>query len=124
MNRWIIVSDKMQSFSVVLLFALCQIIGTMCTVEDLSLADDAAQLVEEINHMACPMDGTLMCPPSAVSSPEQQLRQAATTNLDQTPVLLNAVTASTVSSTLESSSWSSASGFVPISIASSSVLRI
>jgi hypothetical protein len=124
MNHWIIVNDKMQSFSVVLLFALCQIIGTMCTVEDLWLADDAAQLVEEINHMACPMDGTLMCPPSAVSSPERQLRQAATTNLDQTPVLLNPVTASAVSSTLESSSWSSASGFVPISIASSSVLRI
>ena len=124
MNHWIIVNDKMQSFSVVLLFALCQIIGTMCTVPDLALAGEATQLADEINHMACPMDGTLMCPPSAVSSPERQLRQAATTNLDQTPVLLNPVTASAVSSTLESSSWSSASGFVPISIASSSVLRI
>lgn len=123
-NRWIIVKDKMQSFSVVLLFALCQIIGTMCTVPDLSLAGEATQLADEINHMACPMDGMLMCPPSAVSSPERQLKHEATTDVNPKAALLSPVTASTVFSTLESSSWSSASEFVPISIASSSVLRI
>jgi hypothetical protein len=124
MKGWILAKVRMRFFSLVLFFALCQIVGTMCTVPDLSLAEDAARLAEGISHMACPMDGTSMCPLSTVSSPERQLRQAATTNLDQTPVLLNPVTASAVSSTLESSSWSSASGFVPISIASSSVLRI
>jgi hypothetical protein len=114
----------MQSFSVVLLFALCQIIGTMCTVPDLALAGEATQLADEINHMACPMGGTLMCPPSAVSSPERQLKHEATIDVNPIAALLSSVTASTVSSNLESSSWSSASEFVPISIASSSVLRI
>ena len=32
----------MRFFSLVLFFALCQIVGTMCTVPDLSLADDAS----------------------------------------------------------------------------------
>lgn len=124
MHSWIITKVKMRSFSLVLLFALCQIVGTMCIVPDLSLTDDAAQLAEEMNHMACPMDGTIMCPPSAVSSPERQLRHAATTDLNQTPILLSPVETSTASPIIESLSWSSASEFVPISIASSSVLRI
>jgi len=114
----------MRFFSLVLLFALCQIVGTMCTVPDLSLADDAARLTAEMRHMACPMDGTIMCPLSAVSSPERQLKHAATIDLNQAPVLLSLVVASTASPVLESLPWSSASEFVPLSIASSSVLRI
>lgn len=124
MNRSIIVKEKIRSISVVLLFALCQIVGTMCTVPDLSLADDAARLTEEMNHMACPMDGISMCPLSAVSSPERQSKPQATTDLHQIAVLLSPVEASTVSPTFECLSWNSASEFVPISIASSSVLRI
>ena len=86
----------MRFFSLVLLFALCQIVGTMCTVPDLSLADDAAQLAEEMSHMACPMDGTSMCPLSVVSSPERQSKPPATTDLDQIAILLSSVEASTV----------------------------
>lgn len=124
MNRWIIVKEKIRSISLVLLFALCQIVGTMCTVPDLSLADDAAQLDEEMNHMACPMDGISMCPLSAVSSPERQSKLPATIDLHQIATQLSLVEESTVPLTLEFLSWSSASEFVPISIASSSVLRI
>ncbi|MBL8075974.1 MAG: hypothetical protein JNL29_16525, partial [Nitrospira sp.] len=54
MNGWILAKVRMRFFSLVLLFALCQIVGAMCTVPDLSLADDAAQLAEAMNHMACP----------------------------------------------------------------------
>ena len=124
MNGWLLAKVRMRFFSLVLLFAFCQIVGTMCTVPDLSLADDTVQLSEETSDMVCPMDGTIMCPPSAVSSPERQLKHAATIDLNQTPVLLSPVAASTASPILESLSWSSASEIVPISIASSSVLRI
>ena len=124
MNGWLLTKVRMRFFSLVLLFALCQIVGTMCTVPDLSLADDTARLVEEMRHMACPMDGTIMCPLSAVSSPERQSKHPVTNDLNPLAILLSSVTTSTVSSTLEFSPWSSASEFVPISIASSSVLRI
>lgn len=124
MHSWIITKVRMRLFILVLLFALCQIIGTMCTVPDLSLADNAAQLAEDMSHMTCPMDGTIMCPPSAMSSPERQLKHAATIDLNQTPVLLGSVTAVTAVSIAVSWSWNSASSIVPSSIASSSVLRI
>lgn len=124
MNGWVLAKARMRFFSPVLFFAFCQIVGAMCTVPGLSLANDAAQLAEEMNHMACPMDGTSMCPPSAVSSPERQSKPLATTDLHQIAVLLGPVVAFTVSSTLESLSWNAASESVPISIASSSVLRI
>ena len=123
MNSWLRTKVRMRFVSLVLFFALCQIVGTMCTVPDLSLADDAARLTEEMKHMACPMDGTIMCPLSAVSSPERQLKHATTTDLNP-PVLLSPVDASAVPPTSEFSSWTSASEFIPISIASSSVLRI
>lgn len=124
MKGWILAKVRMRFFSLVLLFTLCQIVGTMCTVPDLSLADDAARLAEEMSHMACPMDGTSMCPLSAVSSPERQSKPPATTDLDQIAIRLSPVEASTVYPPCEFLSWSSASEFVPISIASSSVLRI
>ncbi|MDI3467732.1 MAG: Thioredoxin reductase [Nitrospira sp.] len=124
MNGWLLAKVKMRFFSLILFFALCQIIGTMCTVPDLSLADDAARLAAEMRHMACPMDGTIMCPLSAVSSPERQSKPQTTTDLHQIAVLFSAVIAFAVFPTFESLSWNSASEFVPISIASSSVLRI
>lgn len=124
MKGWTITKVRMRLFSLILLFALCQIVGTMCTVRDLSLADEAARLTEKMNHMACPMDGTIMCPLSAVSSPERQSKHPATTDLNQIAILLSPVVASTAIPIIESLSWSSASEFVPISIASSSVLRI
>lgn len=123
MNSWVLAKVRMQFFSLVLFFTLCQIIGTMCTVPDLSLANDATQLAEDMSDMACPMDGTTMCLPSAVSSPERQSKHPAPADLSQV-VLLNPVAAFTAPSMLELLSWSSASEFVSISIASSSVLRI
>jgi len=124
MNGWIIIKVRMRSLSLVLLFALCQIVGTTCTVPDLSLADDTARLVEEMRHMACPMDGTIMCPISAVSSPERQSKHPATTDLNQIAILLNPVATSTAIPFLKFISCSSASDCIPISITSSSVLRI
>lgn len=115
---------KMRGVAVVLFFAFCQVLGAMCAMPDLSLAGDVAKLTEDMSHMTCPMDGTIMCPPSASSSPERQLKHAATSDLSQTPILLGSVPAVTVVSISGPWSWSSASSLVPISIASSSVLRI
>lgn len=124
MNNWIIAKARIRSFTLVLLFAFCQIVGTMCTVPDLSLANDATQLAEDMSDMACPMDGTTMCLPSAVSSPERQSKHPAPADLNQIAVLLNPFAAFTAPSLLEFLSWRSASEFIPISIASPSVLRI
>lgn len=105
-----------------LLFAFCQVIGTMCAVPDLSLAEDAARLAQDMSGMVCPMDGTIMCPPSATSSPERQIKPPAAVDVDQMPPPTVAVTATSLASTLWS--WSSVHPIAPISIASSSVLRI
>lgn len=124
MNGRIITKAQMRSLCLVLFFALCQIIGTMCVLPDLSLAKDGAQLAEDMHHMGCPMDGTIMCPSSAISSPERQLKQSVTIDLNQTPVLLGPVAAVTAFPTSVPWCENSASELVPISIASSSVLRI
>lgn len=124
MYGWMIVKTQMRLISLFLFFALCQIIGIMCVVPDLSLASDRVQLAEDMRHIACPMDGTTMCPLSAISSPERQLKQSVAIDLNQTPVLLGPVAAATPFITSVPWSWSSASELVPISIASSSVLRI
>jgi len=124
MKSWMLAKVRMRSFSLILLFALCQIVGIMCTLPDLSLADDAARLAGEMSHMACPMNGTNMCPLSAVSSPERQLRHAAAVELDQAPLLPSAVTVLTTAPFPTPWSWESVFSIVPISIASSSVLRI
>jgi len=124
MNGWIIANARIRSFSLVLFFALCQIIGTMCSVPDLSLADDLAQLAEEMNDMACPMDGTIMCPPSLTASPERQIKNAMVAEVDPVLSLVNHPRVFTDVSTEMMWSWSTAYSLVPISISSSSVLRI
>jgi hypothetical protein len=124
MNGWIIAKVRMWSFSLVLFFALCQIIGTMCAVQDLPLANDVAQLTEDMSGMACPMDGTIMCPPSLTASPERQIKNTMVMVVD--PVL-SFVSPIGVSASVSSEmlwSWSIAYSIVPISISSSSVLRI
>ena len=111
----------------VLVFAFCQVMGAMCTAPDLSLANNIEKLAEDMSHMPCLMDGTLMCPPSANSSPERQLKHVEAGDLNQTPMLFGSVAAvALVTAVSISGSWSgnSASSIVPISIASSSVLRI
>jgi hypothetical protein len=124
MSDWIIAKTQMRFFSLVLLFALCQIVGTMCTVPDLSLADDAAQLAEEMNHVACPMDGTIMCPPSLTASPERQLKNSMVVVGDPVLSLVSHGEVLAGVSLEMIDSWSSAYYSVPISISSSSVLRI
>ena len=107
---------------VVLLFTFCQVIGTMCAIPDVSMAVDLPVLMEE--GMSCPMDGTIMCPPTITSSSERQVKHVALVLVDDTPVSLVPLAMFAVFSSLMLWAWSSAYSLVPISIASSSVLRI
>jgi hypothetical protein len=113
---------KMQYFALVFFFTLCQVIGTTCALSDLSEAADAALLVEE--GMACPMDGTTMCPPALTSSPERQIKNSMVSDVDPVLVLLSFSTTLTSPSVPAPWSGSSVLSLVPISISSSSVLRI
>ncbi len=115
---------KVRFIALVLVFAFCQIIGAMCVLPDVSLANDMAQLAEGMNDMACPMNGTSMCPLSATSSPERQFKHAAAIDFDQAPLLPSTVTIVTTVAIPTAWSWSSVLSIVPISIASPSVLRI
>jgi hypothetical protein len=107
----------------VLVFVFCQIVGIMCSVPDVSLANDVAQVAEEMNDMACPMDGAIMCPPSLTASPERQIKNSVVV-IDPVPSLLNHTEAPAGVSGEMIRSWSSAYSIVPLSISSSSVLRI
>ena len=111
-----------QYFALVLFFTLCQVIGMMCMSPDLSSMEGAALLVEE--GMACPMDGTAMCPPSLTSSPERQIKNSMVMDVDHATSLFSPAAMLTVPSAPTRWSWSSACSIVPISIGSSSVLRI
>lgn len=103
-------------------FLLCQVIGVMCAIPDLAMAGEDTILSEE--EMVCPIDGTIMCPPSATSSPERQVKNGLTLDVDHAPALLVSAAVLTTPSVPTLWSWSSAFSIVPISIGSSSVLRI
>lgn len=109
-------------FLVLFFFTFCQVSGMICTFPDLSVAEGGALLVEE--GMACPMDGTTMCPPSLTSSPERQIQHTLVSDVDHATILLSPAAVFPVSSVWMQWSWSSAFFIVPISIGSSSVLRI
>jgi len=111
-----------QYFALVFFFTLCQVMGTVCPLPDLSVAAGAALLVEE--GMACPMDGTTMCPTSLTSSPERKIKHNLVSDVDHATTLLGPATVRIVHSAWMQWSWSSACSIVPISIGSSSVLRI
>jgi len=104
------------------LFLLCQVMGVMCALPDLSMAEQDTITSQE--GMTCPMDGTIMCPPSAISTPERQAKHGLTLDLDHAQTLFVAAKVVTVPLTLTLWSWSNDSSIVPISIRSSSVLRI
>ena len=108
--------------ALVFFFTLCQVIGTVCGLPDLPVAADVALLVEE--GMACPMDGTAMCPPSLTSSPERQIKNSMVMDVDHATSLFSPAAMLTVPSAPTRWSWSSACSIVPISIGTSSVLRI
>lgn len=114
----------MRPISLILFFAFCQIIGTMCAVPDLPKATDGTRLTDEMSGMTCSMDGTIMCPPSALSSPERQLKHAVPIEPTQAPLLMSAVTSLTDAPIPAPWPWESVFSIVPLSIASSSVLRI
>ena len=109
-------------FLVFLFFTLCQVIGTVCPLPDLSVAEETAILVEE--GMTCPMDVTMMCPPSATSSPMRQVKNSASMDADQTSAFPSVLRILTNPSAEPQWTWSSDFSIVPISIGSSSVLRI
>ena len=113
---------QIRHVALILVFAFCQVIGTMCALPDFSVAAGAGLLVEE--GMDCPMDGTTMCPPSLTSSSERQIKHGMVSDVDHAPTLLGSVAVLTVQCTHKLSPWSSACSMVPISISSSSVLRI
>jgi hypothetical protein len=124
MKGWTVTKASLRSSSLALLFALCQIVGTMCAVPDLSLAGDLAQLAGEMNDMACPMDGTIMCPPSLTASPERQIKKAMVAEVDPVISLVIHPRVFTDISTAMMWSWDTAYSLVPLSISSSSILRI
>lgn len=109
--------------ALVLLFTFCQVMGSMCTLSDLSMAEEATTMVEE--YMACPMDGTIMCPPSITSSPERQLRQSTLVlDVAHATILPSPGAVLTAFPTPTQCSWSNVCSIVPLSIDSSPVLRI
>jgi hypothetical protein len=108
--------------ALVFTFALCQVIGTTCALPDLSVAAGATLFVEE--GMACSMDGAAMCPPSLTSSPERQIKHSMVSDVDHAPVLLSFSAARTRPSVPVPWSGSSLLSLTPLSIGSSSVLRI
>ncbi|MDZ4856776.1 MAG: hypothetical protein SGJ26_18305 [Nitrospirota bacterium] len=113
---------NMQRVALVFFFALFQVIGTTCALPDLSPASGATLFVEE--GMACPMDGATMCPPSLTSSPERQIKHSMVSDVDHAPILLSVSTAHIRPSVPVPWSGSSLLSLVPLSIGSSSVLRI
>ena len=113
---------NMQYFAMVFFVTFCQVSGMMCALPDLSVAEGAALLVEE--GMACPLDGTTLCPPSLTSSPERQITNSMVMDVDHATIQFSPATVLTVPSAWRKWGWSSACSIVPISIGSSSVLRI
>ena len=108
--------------ALVLVFAFCQVIGAMCALPDLSVVEGATQFVEE--EMSCPMHGTSMCPPSATSSSERQVKNGAVADADQTSAVPSVFRILTNPSAEPQWSWNSDFSLVPLCISSSSVLRI
>ena len=108
--------------ALLLFFTFCQVIGSMCALPGLSVAEATASLVEE--RMACPMDGTIMCPPSITSSPERQLKHNIVLDVDHAPMLISLAAGLPVPAVLVQWSWSSVCSIVPLSIGASPVLRI
>jgi hypothetical protein len=105
-------------------FAFCQVVGTMCALPDLPSSEETPRLAADVAPTACPMDRTMMCPPSAASSPERHVNHGLTLKIDHAPIPVDlaAVLLHVSPTTL----WhrSSAFSIVPVSIGSSSVLRI
>ena len=112
----------MRFVAIAIVFIFCQVIGAMCALPDLPEAQETAILVEE--SMVCPMDGTIMCPPSLTASPERQIKNSMVVVVDPVPSLVSRADVPAAVSLEMIESWSSAYSLVPLSISSSSVLLI
>jgi hypothetical protein len=111
----------MQSIALAFFFT-CQVIGMMCALPDLSIAEQQASVVEDV--MTCPMDGTIMCPPSVTSSPERQGKHGSVAEVDHA-TLFRAPSPDPAMPVIPMLCHrSNALSIVPLSISSSSVLRI
>ena len=113
---------KPPSLGVLGFFVFCQVVNVMCASPDLMIASQPSLL--SADRMVCPMDGTIMCPPLAISSPESQGRSNITTNVDPAPLAVDYTFGLTSLGSPNQWSRSRVLSLVPISIASSSVLRI
>ena len=113
---------NVQSIALVLFFALCQVIGTMCVLPEVSIAEEVAAFVEDV--MTCPMDGTIMCPPSVASSPERQGKHGSVADVGHATFLLSLSIDPVTLPIPTLCPGSRAFSIVLTSIGSSSVLRI
>ncbi len=113
---------SVQSIELVLFFALSQVTGAMCTMTDASIGEQSAALIKDM--MVCLMDGPVMCPPSATSSPERQGRQGSVGDITHAMPFLTASLDSTTRPIPTLGLWSRGLSLVPTSMGSSSVLRI
>lgn len=117
-SRW---SSRSLSITLCALYMLCFIGRLMCGVPDVPMADGYS-LSE--GTMFCAMDGTGLCPPSLPSSAEREVNaEPDRPLLDGTISLALAIPTSLL---MAPSPWSRSNvlSIVPISIASSPVLRI
>lgn len=112
---------RIRYMALALLFTFCQVIGTMCALPDLSERHETAVLED---RMACSMDEAIMCPPSLTSSPERHIKQSVVLSVDHAAIQQGQVVIPTVPQAGMRWFRSNAHSIVPISIESSSVLRI
>ncbi len=66
---------RFSALAMVLFFIFCQVIGSMCALPDVALAQDQTTISEP--GMVCPMDSGFMCPASLTSSPDRQVKIGA-----------------------------------------------
>lgn len=125
MRRWVrslMPRMNVQSITLMLFFIFCQVIGTMCFLPDVSMAEDMVAFVEDV--VTCPMDGTIMCPPSATSSPERQGKHGSVPDVDYATVLQHSSIDLATNLVSVLCPRGIALSIVPLSISSTSVLRI
>lgn len=75
---------RFSSLAMVLFFIFCQVIGSMCALPDVALAQDQTMISEQ--GMVCPMDSGFMCPASLTSSPDRQVKIGAALDAGHVPV--------------------------------------
>lgn len=114
--------QHIKNLSLLLFFLLCQVMGPMCGAPEVSSAAKDTVLAE--GSMACTMHESFMCLPSLTSSPDRHAKCSGSLYLEQMPASCAIPSAQDRDSVAPPRAWSSVLSIVPVSIASSSVLRI